>query len=289
MIQPQAHLPSDPIDPAFPCWEDYADGLATLASLRGGDAAALPSAAQLQSLLSPAVTNQRGQPIQCVSPSTLPEGNYEEHIFNTGKVSTRHNWHDVFNALVWSRFPKIKAAMNALHVKEMHKQPESGRGRLRDALTLWDECGVIIASAYRPLLEDLAQRRWQDAFRAQSRVWGNEASVFVCGHALLEKFLQPYKSNTANALLVQISSDLAHADRAPRRQRLDSLLAQKLVKGELIATSADLSPLPLAGIPGWWAGGAQDDEFYADDWVFRKPPASFRPVKIVNLTNCEYG
>ena len=37
---------------------------------------------------------------------------------------------------------------------------------------------------------------------------------------------------------------------------------------------ADLAPLPLMGIPGWWTSGDQDDRFYADRAVFRPPRGS---------------
>jgi len=47
--------------------------------------------------------------------------------------------------------------------------------------------------------------------------------------------------------------------------------------------SADLSPLPLMGIPGWWAGGPQDQSFYDDQSVFR-PAASHHVIAPIHDT-----
>ncbi len=38
---------------------------------------------------------------------------YEAHVFATGRVPTRANRHDVFNALTWLALPRAKAALNA--------------------------------------------------------------------------------------------------------------------------------------------------------------------------------
>ena len=179
------------IDLTLLCWEDYEEALNKLFSESVAETE-LPDVNALQSLLSPTVCNLQGKAIQFVSPELLPEGSYEEQIFNAGKVSTRtNNWHDVFNALVWSRFPALKAAMNAKHVAEIQRQSGTGRGRLRDALTLWDECGVIVASANGQLLENLADRNWKSAFQVSAHLWQDDIRVFICGHALLEKFINP--------------------------------------------------------------------------------------------------
>jgi len=50
---------------------------------------------------------------------------------------------------------------------------------------------------------------------------------------------------------------------------LDEWIANGLLDGQLLESPACLSPVPLMGIPGWRPGGVQDDEFYADHYVFR--------------------
>ena len=88
-------------------WEDYRDSLLSL------DGESFPGVRKLNSLL-PAGLSSRGEcPIRFVPAHQLPAVDYEKHIFITGEVSTREkNWHDLFNALVWSRFPSLKVAMN---------------------------------------------------------------------------------------------------------------------------------------------------------------------------------
>ena len=173
--------------------------------------------------------------------------------------------------------------MNARHFGEIQRQSGTERGRARDALTLWDECGVIVASANNQVLEDLAGRNWKSAFQDSAHLWQNDIRVFICGHALLEKFLNPYKAITAHALLVQLDLDSFPTDRAKLLAELDRSLASKLLQGKLIKTTADLSPLPLAGIPGWWNRCEQDDDFYADTSVFRIPAVPIDPVQLVEL------
>jgi len=44
------------------------------------------------------------------------EAQYEPRCYLKGEVPTRaHNWHDLFNALVWLTFPATKAVINARH------------------------------------------------------------------------------------------------------------------------------------------------------------------------------
>ncbi|MFK8030054.1 MAG: DUF3025 domain-containing protein [Gammaproteobacteria bacterium] len=280
MNEPRAIPWQQVIDRTLRCWEDYEEVLNKLFALSTANVT-LPDTMALQSLLNSSVTNAQRKPIQFVNPSQLPAGNYEEEIFNTGRVSTRtDNWHDFFNALVWSRFPALKAAMNAIHFAELQKQSGNGRGKLRDALTLWDECGVIVASSSDQLLEELACRNWKGAFQDLSPAWRDHVRVFICGHALLEKYLSPYKSITAHAVLVKLDSACFTTDRSDLRKTLDESLALQLQRESLIKTTADLSPLPLAGIPGWWKEGEQDDVFYADKSVFRIPavPISSAPI-----------
>ena len=208
-----------------------------------------------------------GAPIRFVPAGELPGVDYESHIYHSGEISTREaSWHDLFNALAWCRFPRLKAAMNRCHQREM-QQDASHRNRMRDALTLLDESGALVVSSSEQLLNAIAERKWQQAFRDLREDW-NAARIAICGHALLEKFLQPYKAMTAHIVLVHASTD-------PADDELDSLLSSRLLNGGLMKTPRDLGPLPLMGIPGWWPAGAQDEEFYSDTDVFRIPSRPF--------------
>jgi len=246
------------IDLEHPCWEGYRVSLGRLAD--GG----FPGPDALSRLLPPGQANVAGKPIRFRSAGELPGIAYEKHIYETGEVSTRENsWHDLFNAMVWCRFPRLKSAMNEVHYRCLDEEQDGRRGGQRDALTLPDESGVIVTSPNEALLEVLYERNWQAAFVDYRDAWAG-TGVLVCGHAILEKFLQPYKSMTAHAIYLHLDKPMCLAE-------LDGLLADTLLEGNLVRSPKDLSPLPLMGIPDWWAPGAQDSAFYADQSVFRPP------------------
>ena len=254
-----------------PFWEDYRDRLLQL------DSTAFPSAAELNRILPPGLHGKGGKPIRFVPAGELPDVEYEKHIFCTGEVSTReNNWHDLFNALAWSRLPRLKRAMNAVHFEESGSGGQGSRGMKRDALTLFDESGVIVISTNKDLLGALARKDWKSAFVKYAAAWHAEIRVIVVGHALLEKFLRPYKSLTAHALLLCMDESSCESQQKCQLPVIDELLAERILEGSILESPACLSPLPLMGIPGWWPAGAQDSEFYDDRQVFRPNLAASR-------------
>jgi len=257
-----------------PWWDDYRALLARL------DDSAMPSPEQLRALLPRDTVSGAGKPLRFVAAGHLPGVSYEQHIFETGEVSTREqHWHDLFNALVWCRLPRLKAAMNALHYAHLEEQADGRRGPQRDALTLLDESGAIVVSRSRAVLEALRRRDWQHAFVDLQKSWAGDSRVVICGHALLEKLLAPYPSITAHVLLVHSESYPPNPSPDSFLRWLDQVLAEWLHDG-LCRKPADLSPLPLMGIPRWWTLGAQDAAFYADRAVFRPPLEDYLPAAI---------
>ena len=267
------------IELSRPFWEDYRNGLRSL------DGESFPGTRKLNTLLPAGLCSRGEHPIRFVSAYKLPGVEYEKHIFCTGEVSTREkSWHDLFNALVWSRFPRLKVAMNAVHFRELDSGREGRRGKCRDALTLFDESGVIVVSSVKENLDALAARDWNFVFREIASAWHKEIKVFVPGHALLEKFPLPYKSLTAHALLMRLDDSWLEKPRATLLQILDEMLADRLLTGSILDSPASLSPLPLMGIPGWWPRHEQNDDFYSDQRVFRPPHENTRkaPVWLLN-------
>ena len=260
------------INPDLPCWAEYQDVLQAL------NRSTIPPAGVLTRLLPPDTVNQRRLPIRFVSASDLGVRDYEKHIYETGEVSTREeNWHDLFNALAWCRFPKLKAAMNARHYGELGTQSSDRRGKVRDALTLLDESGVIVSGTEPDVLRALAEKDWRSAFVTHRCQWKSGIRITVCGHAILEKFLDPYKSVTAHALLL-------HTQVMVPVEELDCWLASALIQREILESPAVLSPLPLMGIPGWWQEGQQDEAFYGDRDVFRPDSGRRAPAPVLELT-----
>lgn len=267
------------IDIYRPCWDGYRELLARL------DGASFPDAVRLNALLPPGAVSGSNAPLRFVPAGALKGVAYERHIFETGQVPTRErNWHDLFNALAWCRWPRIKAAMNAMHYRHLGEHgPKrgSGRGTGRDALTLLDESGALVIARNRQVLEALARRDWQPAFRQLRGARGADVRVVLCGHALLEKSRAPYKSMTAHALLLQVDTMPLRGEALLRL--IDAKLADRLSAAELCTAPADLAPLPLAGIPGWWQAAPQDGAFYADIAVFRPSAADLQPALLHDL------
>jgi hypothetical protein len=109
----------------------------------------------------PAPSSATGAEIRFVASRQPMSGlGYEERILATGAVATRPDAaHDVMNALCWVAFPQAKRACNALHIAYANAAG-NGRGTKRDALTLFDESGVIALCADPPLAAMLHSHRW---------------------------------------------------------------------------------------------------------------------------------
>ncbi|WP_018152553.1 DUF3025 domain-containing protein [Leeia oryzae] len=202
------------------------------------------------------VVNAQHQPIRfLVQDAPLKALPYELQIFQSGLVPTRPgNWHDLFNALCWLRFPATKAVLNARHADSGDEV--SSRGRMRDALTLFDECGVIVEYTDDSWCHRLRQHDWQGVW-LEEREQGQSALTYTLfGHSEFEKGLQPFRGWTAKALFLPCGT----AD------TLDARLAAVLASDQL-QHPRDLSPLPVLGVPGWHP--EQDAGFYADSGYFR--------------------
>jgi hypothetical protein len=217
--------------------------------------------------------NHRGLPIQFVPQTDLPANMaYESFISMTGCVPTRDNLHDFFNALVWLTFPKAKAKLNALQASEIERlgvadgcpnRRSGGRGRLRDAATLFDENAALLIVRDGALLDALRQHKWTDAFMERRGAFGRSCEVWLFGHALIEKLVHPYKAITAHAWAIE-ADDFFTLPACEKKDWLDMVMAGQL-SPRLV--SSDFTPLPILGVPGWCA--AQDARFYEDTSVFR--------------------
>lgn len=238
-----------------PAFAPYRELIDALELTRG-----LPDLAALNARAAALGTRQaRGLPLVFVAPAgPMPARDYEMQILHSGQVPSRADtWHDVLNALVWLRFPRFKAALNAAHGNAIARETQSLRGRRRDALTVLDESGVWVISRDPALPEMLRAHAWQPLFwDARARV-ENEMRFVVVGHALLEKALAPYPSMTGKCLPLNADSlELGAAE----------TLAVTALEG--IDSPRQLPPLPVQGIPGWDAANA-DAAYYADRDIFR--------------------
>ncbi|MGB8856842.1 MAG: DUF3025 domain-containing protein, partial [Burkholderiales bacterium] len=212
-----------------------------------------------------------GKPIRFVPP--IAEDNesssrYEPRIYEHGEVQTRENsWHDLFNGLVWMTFPKAKAAINARHIEQQNLHGLlPTRTAVQDAMTLFDESGVIVACSDMTLSQLLLQHEWKTLF------WLHRADVlkhmrfYIFGHALYEKALQPYAAMTGKVSVFAVSEHFPLNQLDTQLRELDDLLSARLMTE--IKNAKDFSPLPLMGVPGWSTEN-EVENFYDNKDIFR--------------------
>jgi hypothetical protein len=240
-----------------------------------------PGIAGLQRLLDagePPVRNASGLPLRLVPParrSAKFEERYEARVFLRGELVVRErNWHDLLNVLVWLVFPRTKAALNARHYAEEQarrlpdasRSARGNRGPAQDALTLFDEGGVIVVSDDDELLELLRAFRWKDLFWSR-RVEARSRMRFVLfGHGLYEKALAPFTGITARGILLPAPGSLLAAQPARLLPTLDARVASWIT---VISGTRDLAPVPVLGVPGWCAENEQAD--YYDNMAYFRP------------------
>lgn len=202
-------------------------------------------------------------PVRFVTQSALPPGQpYERFIFETGQVPTRDCLHDFFNGLCWLGFPQAKRRLNALQAAEIARAGIGPvRGPVRDAITVFDENGALL-QAPAALWEALQARQWERLFGALRPLWG-QARLWVFGHALLEKLVQPRKDLTAHVWWADAPLEEGPAQVGPQA---DAWLASRLTPDALAAKP--FLPLPVLGVPGWWPDNSEPG-FYQDPRVFR--------------------
>jgi len=223
------------------------------------------------------VVSGGGEPIEFVPQEAKTGEPYEKRVFAYGKVLTRTlNWHDLFNALVWITFPKTKAAINRHHYREMQaREGGEARGPVRDALTLFDESGVIVASSDPALTELLTGFQWKALF------WGRRADLagamrfHLFGHALYEKALAPYKGITGKCVIVDVSAREFERPLPQQLASLDAHLARSFAELRSLGATDDYAPLPILGVPGWTPEN-ESERYYEDAQQFRPGRARAR-------------
>ena len=237
-----------------------------------------PGLAHLQGMLEarhPRPLSGGGAALRFVAPARRGralEDQYEARIYLKGEVPLRPaNWHDLMNALVWLTFPRAKAALNARHYRALQQQRAAGalnRGPTQDALTLFDEGGLIVAAADDSLLGMLRAFSWKELFwHSRARVV-SQMRFYPFGHALYEKALRPFPGITGHALLFSVDRGFLECGMDEQTARLDAMLEARLLDAACWHSTRELSPVPVLGVPGWCADNGSAD-YYDDRTCFR--------------------
>ena len=252
--------------------------LAALARERGADPHRFPSLQLCNDLLaaSPSPVRVENGTVLRLIPQAggrlTFEAQYEPRCYLKGELQTReHNWHDLFNALIWLTFPRAKAAINARHYRTLasaHATANGQRGGGRDMLTLLDESGVLIPCADEELAGLLRDFRWKELFWHQRARLQDGMGFCVFGHGLLEKTLRPYIGMTGQGLILNVDAGYFRAPLDERLAILDDALARYLGTAGAGENTRELTPVPLLGMPGWSVESGAED-FYDNTRYFR--------------------
>jgi len=211
-----------------------------------------------------------GKPLCFVAPggSTLA---YEERAWLHGEVETRpDNWHDAYNALVWLAFPQAKGTLNRRHYLAMTTRRTSSckdRGRLRDALTQFDECGIVVACADMSLWDAIRGHRWREVFSGRREDVNAKMRFFLFGHASMDSLRAPFVGLTAKALCMGVDDPWLERNADSQRAAVDTWLAAQF-DGADESFSRTFQPIPLLGIPGVTPEN-EDPAYYDDTRQFR--------------------
>lgn len=202
---------------------------------------------------------------------------YEERAYLAGAVATRcDNRHDLFNALIWLVFPRSKAALNRRHYAALiaaRRQGQASRGAVRDALTQFDECGVIVAGTSAGLWHELCAHRWREVFVERREELLRSTRFLVFGHASHDALAVPFAGLCGKALFLPVDAAWLELPPAAALAELDARLAELFDSRDF--APREWQPLPLLGIPGATVEN-ELPEYYDDRRQFR-PARTMRP------------
>ena len=218
------------------------------------------------------VVNAQGLRVRFVAQAAKSKAfgqGFEQRAFLKGEVQMRPlDWHDLFNALAWMTFPTTKAVINARHYESLSEAQSVNRAPVRDALTLFDEEGVVVVSSDAGLLELVSGFRWKELFWKRRDEVRERMSFMLFGHALYHKALDPFIGMTGKALLLNVPAEFMQLPLNAQVAQADRLLAACMWDRTRMTHGRELSPLPVLGVPGWWKENEQES-FYDNTGYFR--------------------
>lgn len=217
------------------------------------------------------ITQNNGLQIEFTAQDDIDwqHGNYEEIIFNQGQIPTRlNNWHDLFGAYIWLLFPKTKALLNQLHIEEITLHGKQTRSKKRNAITLLDECGIIIPYLDESLVDALKTHQWQNAFVDNRMQWGSRIDAFMFGHANYEMATKPFLGLTGKGLYIAVGHNFFEWSLKSQYAYLDEQLVKIISTNDTLKDNQALFPMPFLGIPNWYDEN-QNESFYENTAYFR--------------------
>ena len=202
-------------------------------------------------------------------------GGYEAYVARYRVVPTRpKNWHDFFNMATWAHFPRLRWALNAVHVAAVQAEadPRNGRTPAQNRAAHFDESGMVVLSSDTGVLGDLKEMKFKRVFWERRATLAQTTRFVLVGHGSMESLLTPHLGLAAKALLVH------DAHIAERNESLcefvDQLASARVAKWP--QRLEPLYPIPMLGIPEWHSNDCEplyDDSRYfpAQRFAAKKP------------------
>lgn len=197
----------------------------------------------------------------------FPELNYAQRIVQTGMIATRsNNWHDLFNALSWILFPRAKLVITKRLASGAGSPDSKTRSTEHNALTLFDECAVVLVATTPEFAELHAAHEWRCLFADHRQDFGSRIVPHVFGHGFYDQARNAYLGLTAKAWYEVVPEPWLSAPLAERYALLDARLEASVPRA--LTTPRQLLPFPALGVPGWWEENL-DAAFYDNRQYFR--------------------
>ena len=231
------------------------------------------------------ILTAHGKPLHVVAQNTDKttdwQQSYEARIYLRGELQTRlESWHDCFNLLTWIVFPRAKAALNARQYDLLETRAglpfaTGTRSAAQDALTQFDESGVIVLCADPALSNLLLNFQWKRLF------WENRAKVtsymrcILFGHGLMDRAQTPYPGLTGKGMVLPVAPDFFKQPPGEQAAQTDQRLAQVLSNPLSLSQPKDLAPVPFLGFPGFVPENTA--AAYYDDQRYFRPGRSLKP------------
>ena len=198
---------------------------------------------------------------------------FERRVVEKNELIVRpDSLHDVLNALVWLTFPKTKRAISEAHVALGVNPDPKTRPRRRDVLTVFDESGMIVLSERDDLRELNRSHQWRELFVNRRSDFIEQTRPILFGHGAMEQLGQQlpqvHRGLTVKALWLPLPVTTSTFD-------LDNRLAERIERGDSLHEAERTVPLPVLGIPGWFAEN-EAPECYDDTSVFRPKRSAFQ-------------
>jgi hypothetical protein len=153
-------------------------------------------------------------------------------------------------------------------MEQMKNEAVRNRGPTQDALTLFDEGGVIVACSDSRLTQLLVDFKWKELFWINRDDVAASMKFFLFGHAIYEKALLPFTGVTGRGVIFPVDANFFAAALTHQLQLLDVKLADYLNNPQHFNRTAELAPVPVLGVPGWNAGNERES-YYESETYFR--------------------